>query len=196
LAGKLAGRGSLNAVAPGKLVHIMDDISNRRFLVDTGASFSIFPHHSSSPASGPSLTGPGGQPIKCWGERRLSLLLHGRRFEWTFLLAAVTFPIIGVDFLIHHCLLVDPAANRLVDRDTQQTLPTVAAVSAVASVPDDSADAAAPLPSTRLYPGLAPLRAAGYGPASASPTGPAPSTPARLYPVSPFGRRKTSGGQS
>jgi hypothetical protein len=33
---------------------------------------------------------------------------------WTFLLADVQFTILGVDFLCHHHLLVDPAANRLV----------------------------------------------------------------------------------
>ncbi len=42
LAGKLAYRGFLNAVTPGRLVHVLDQTSNRRFLVDTGASYSIF----------------------------------------------------------------------------------------------------------------------------------------------------------
>ncbi len=39
--GKLVSRGRLNAVAPGPLVHIENQLSKRRFLVDTGASFSI-----------------------------------------------------------------------------------------------------------------------------------------------------------
>ncbi len=34
---------------------------------------------------------------------------HGRRLEWTFLLADVTFAIIGVDFLRSHKLLVRKA---------------------------------------------------------------------------------------
>jgi hypothetical protein len=100
LAGKLGSRGRLNAVVPGSLVHIVDQLSGRRYLVDTGASFSIFPHKSSTPPSGQKLTGPDGQLIPCWGEKRIVLVFHGRRFAWTFLLADVQFPIIGVDFLV------------------------------------------------------------------------------------------------
>jgi hypothetical protein len=117
--GKLDRQGLLNAVVPGSLVHIINQLSNRRFLIDTGASYSIFPHHSSATASGPSLRGAAGRPIPCWGERTRDLSFHGRKFSWTFLLAAVSFPIIGVDFLRHHQLMVDPAANSLVDRQSK-----------------------------------------------------------------------------
>jgi hypothetical protein len=44
--GKLASRGQLNAVAPDPLVHIEDQLTKRRFLVDMGASFSIHPYSS------------------------------------------------------------------------------------------------------------------------------------------------------
>jgi hypothetical protein len=57
-------------------------------------------------------------------------LFHGRRFRWTFLLADVKFPIIGVDFLRHFHLMVDPAANRLVDKQCSQELSTVSAIAA------------------------------------------------------------------
>jgi predicted aspartyl protease len=96
-------------------VHIVDEISGKRFLVDTGASFCILPHHSQSPTSGPRLFGPSGQLIPCWGEQLLHVRFQGRDFSWPFLLAAVEFPILGVDFLKHHGLLVDPAKCRLVD---------------------------------------------------------------------------------
>ena len=66
--GKLARPAWLNAVAAGLLVHIEDQLTGRRFLVDTRASFSILPHQSSLPASGPKLEGPAGLPITCWGE--------------------------------------------------------------------------------------------------------------------------------
>jgi hypothetical protein len=39
LGGKLAHWGFLNAVTSGRLVHVLDQISNSRFLVDTGASY-------------------------------------------------------------------------------------------------------------------------------------------------------------
>ncbi len=45
---KLAHQGFLNAVSPGHLVHVSDQISNRRFHVNTGVSYYIVPHHSSS----------------------------------------------------------------------------------------------------------------------------------------------------
>jgi hypothetical protein len=130
--GKLKLRGCLNAVTPGPLVHIVDQLSNMRFLIDTGASYSVFPHQSSATASGPRLIGPTGRPIPCWGERRLRLSFHGQIFSWTFLLAAVQFPIIGVDFLRHFRLLVDLAANQLVASSPslgRKSFPTVATVS-------------------------------------------------------------------
>ena len=93
-------------------------MSNRRFLVDTGAAYSILPHQSSGHPTGPSLAGPDGHPLACWGDKPVHLLLDGYRFQWTFLLAAVQCPIIGVDFLRAHHLLVDPFNNRLLDMST------------------------------------------------------------------------------
>ncbi len=52
--GKLDRQGRLNAVIPG-----VDQLSNRRFLIDTGTSYSIFPQHSSATPSGPSLRSAG-----------------------------------------------------------------------------------------------------------------------------------------
>jgi hypothetical protein len=111
LVGKLGGRGRVAAVAPGKLLYLRDQHSGVLYLVDSGAAFSIIPHSSSAPASGPPLTGPAGQPISCWGEKVLSLNFGGHRFQYSFLLAAVAFPIIGIDFLAQHALTVNPAAG-------------------------------------------------------------------------------------
>ena len=98
------------------LVHVECQLTARRYLVDTGASFSLVPHKSADPPAGqPRLTGPNGQPIKCWGEERRRLRIGGRQFEWEFLLADVTFPILGVDFLRAHRLAVDVARNKLID---------------------------------------------------------------------------------
>ena len=54
LAGKLGVRGLVNAIAPGQLVYITDQLSQRRFLVDTGAAYSILPHHSPTDRPSPS----------------------------------------------------------------------------------------------------------------------------------------------
>jgi hypothetical protein len=80
LVGKLGGLGRLNAVATGQLIHVLDQISNRRFLMDTGASYSILPHHSSLPPSGPKLFGPAGQPIPCWGDCLVQLKFQDQEF--------------------------------------------------------------------------------------------------------------------
>jgi hypothetical protein len=122
VAGKLDVPGRLNAVAAGSLVYVTDQASSRRFLIDTGASFSILPHQSLAVPSGPNLSGPDGQPIACWGDMTLHLVFSGQQFKWTFLLADVKFPIIGVDFLRAHMLIVDPAAGRLVATATGAVL--------------------------------------------------------------------------
>ena len=80
LAGKLGVRGLVNAFAPGQLVYVTDQLSKRRFLVDTGAAFSILPHRSSTQPSGPALIGPNGLPIACWGDKPVQLVLDGCRF--------------------------------------------------------------------------------------------------------------------
>ncbi len=102
----------------GQLLHIEDDISRRRFLIDTGATYSVFPYCSAEAPSGPLLSGPGGRPIACWGEKTFSNSFSGQPFRWTFLLADVRFPIVGADFLKHFHLVVDLAAWCVIDTTT------------------------------------------------------------------------------
>jgi hypothetical protein len=96
-------------------------------LCDTGTSYSVFPFRSSEPPSGPSLTGPNGQRILCWGEKELTLSFHGAAYTWIFLLADVSFPILGIDFLRHFHLVVDAAGGQLVDTRTMRVFPAVSA---------------------------------------------------------------------
>ena len=56
------------------------------------------------------------------GRQAVHLVLDGCRFKWTFLLAAVQCPIISVNFLWAHHLLVDPFNNRLLDLSTLRFL--------------------------------------------------------------------------
>jgi hypothetical protein len=71
------------------------------------------PWQSSSLPSGPNLSGVDGRRIPCWGERPFTVTIGGLPHQWRFLLAAVSFPILGVDFLRHHSLAVDVANLRL-----------------------------------------------------------------------------------
>jgi hypothetical protein len=109
LDGKLGRRrGQLNAL--GGLIFLQDSISKKQFLVDTGAAASVFPHRSSAATSGPLLSGADGKPISAWGKvtKKLHFGLH--TFIVSFILAAVSKPILGIDFLSAHRLLVDPYA--------------------------------------------------------------------------------------
>jgi hypothetical protein len=65
--GRLETQGQLNAVAPGVLVHGVDQLTGWRFLVDTGTAFNIIPHSSSLPDHGPEIVVLTGLPIKCCG---------------------------------------------------------------------------------------------------------------------------------
>ena len=121
----------------GSLIYLRDKLTNRDFLVDTGASRSVFPHQSSAPPSGPRLLMADGRPAAAWGSRILPLQFGTRRFEYAFLLAAVDRPILGADFLADFDLLVDSAARSVLQRPSLEPLaPPVGlpAYSAVASV--------------------------------------------------------------
>jgi predicted aspartyl protease len=120
VAGKRHGRGQLNAVVPGELLRVTDGNTGRRFLVDTGAAFSVLPHDSRHPAAGdrPKLSAVGGQNIECYGEKKAVVNFAGRDFEWTFLLAAVEMPLLGADFLKHYKLVVDLAGGCMVEAGT------------------------------------------------------------------------------
>jgi hypothetical protein len=111
LAGKLGHRGIVSAIHPGHLFFVTDSSSHCRYLVDTGSAFSIMPWWFSSPPAGPGLSGADGRRIPCWGEQPFTVTIGRVPRQWTFLLAAVSFPILGIDVL--HPLVVDVANQRL-----------------------------------------------------------------------------------
>ena len=69
------------------------------------------------------LTAANKTPIRTYGERSLTLDLGLRRsFQWVFTIADVPHAIIGIDFLEHFNLLVDPARRRLIDAVTNLSI--------------------------------------------------------------------------
>ncbi len=58
----------------------------------------------------------------------MAVEFSGRRFDWTFLLAKVNFAILGADFLKHFNLIVDLAANQIVDTVSLQRFAAFATV--------------------------------------------------------------------
>ena len=94
-------------------MYLQDVMSNRDYLVDTGASRSVFPHRSSAAPTGPRLLMADGWPTKAWGSRLIPLQFGSRHFQFQFLLADVDQPILRADFLAEFDLLVD-SKNRQV----------------------------------------------------------------------------------
>ena len=107
-AGKLVYCRKINSLCG--LIFLQDDETKQQFLVDTGAVVSVLPHRSSAPSSGPQLSGADSKTIPSWGSIHRSLTFGLHIFFVTFILAAVSRPILGLDFLAAHSLLVDPVA--------------------------------------------------------------------------------------
>ena len=97
----------------GPLIYLRDKLSGKLFLVDTGAEWTLLPHWSSSPPSGPALQGAAGRHIPSWSFSDRTVVFGKDSFNFRFLLAGVTRPILGNDFLAAHGLLVDPARRRV-----------------------------------------------------------------------------------
>ena len=96
------------------------------FLVDTGAIVSLIPPQVARalrPATRESrvrLKTADGSPLAVYGECVLELASKKlrRTFRWNFVIANVSQPILGSDFLTHHNLLVDCRHKRLIDSET------------------------------------------------------------------------------
>jgi hypothetical protein len=111
--------------------------SNCCYLVDSGSAFYIMLWKSQTAPSVPKLYGTEGSRNPCWGERPFTVTINSVPRRWDFLLAAASFPILGVDFLQQHGLLLDVANLQLLSR----ALPVASVVSA--------ADQTDPAPSFR-----------------------------------------------
>ena len=83
------------------------------FLVDTGASVSLLPHSSRKVPSNRPLKTADGKLLPSWGTKRITLTFGNRNFNWTFVLASVSMPILGIDFLSAHRLMVDTDGRSL-----------------------------------------------------------------------------------
>jgi len=99
----------------GGLIFLHDKVTDVPFLVDTGASVSVLPHRSNSTPTGPVLTGADGKNIASWGHVTRKLCFGVQSFLCSFLLAAVSKPILGMDFLAAHRLLVDPFSGTVLN---------------------------------------------------------------------------------
>ncbi|KAM9343827.1 uncharacterized protein KZ484_016197 [Pholidichthys leucotaenia] len=133
--GKRQSREPLTAAALGEkneLLYVTDGHTRRQFLIDTGAQLSFITPSHADRAMGPRGNGAmaaNGSIIDTFGERNLPLCIHGRNYRWTFIVAAVSFNLLGADFLCAHGLLVDLANRRLVNALSFSSIPCSARVS-------------------------------------------------------------------
>ncbi|GBN95167.1 Retrovirus-related Pol polyprotein from transposon opus [Araneus ventricosus] len=105
---------------------IRDRISNISFLVDTGSDVSLIPANTYQKrnSSQQTLFAANSSTINVYGQKTLSLNFNLRRdFLWTFLIADVSIPILGADFL-HYFELVPDLRNKCL-RDTKTKLQSV-----------------------------------------------------------------------
>lgn len=93
-----------------------------QFLIDSGADVSAMPSILPSSKTKPTsydLYAANGTKINVYGQVLLKLNLGLRReFVWNFVIADVSQPIIGADFLAYYELLPDLAGKCLLDRKT------------------------------------------------------------------------------
>ena len=111
----------------GSSLFVWDKLSGRRFLIDTGAQVSVLPATSldtRSSTCGPTLTAANGSAIRTFGTRTAQLLIGSQQYKWQFILADVSQPILGADFLRDNSLLVDVKGKRLLDATTYNSVST------------------------------------------------------------------------
>ena len=129
MAGKRPGQPQvMTAVAGLKdcLVFVLDKVTKRRFLVDTGAEVSVVPVtgvESRTVKSGPFLLAANGSKIQSFGTKKITLHFNLGIYHWEFVVAQVSKPLLGADFLRANKLLVDMANSQLVDARTFCTSP-------------------------------------------------------------------------
>ena len=116
----------VNNVQPHPGFHIKDQLAGNHLLVDTGAFCSVYPatarDMSITNASTSRLTAANGTPIRTYGERDITIRLAGQDYHWTFILADVSRPLLGADFLAHYHLMVDVARQQLIDTESFASL--------------------------------------------------------------------------
>ena len=115
---------NLSAGSQGSLLYVLDEATQIHFLVDTGSEVSVIPPTSADPKTpnNQALVAAKSTPIHSFGTRQMKIHLGGQKYTWRFLIADVSKPIIGGDFLRTHSLLVDVANQRLIRLDALKTI--------------------------------------------------------------------------
>ena len=104
---------------------LLDEVSGKKFLVDTGAEMSVIPTTREDERTrplGPCLSAANGSSIKTYGTRTLPICFASKIYRWTFIIANVSRPLLGADFLRSNSLLVDLKRKRVIDAETYHSV--------------------------------------------------------------------------
>ena len=122
---------------PCRLFYVTDRLTRTKFLVDTGATVSVLPASTKDrkDLSFLTLQAANKSTISTYGQRSLTIDIGLRRiFRWVFILADVTTPILGADFLHHYGLAVHVRSHSLLDSTTQLAVVGTLPVSSIGSL--------------------------------------------------------------
>ena len=101
---------------------IKDHHSSKDVLLDTGAQVTLWPATAAERLHPEDTTerleAANGTRIPTFGKRQVTFQFGRSRYQWNVILAKVSRPLIGTDFLRHHRLMVDVVNNQLVHMDT------------------------------------------------------------------------------
>ena len=115
-------------IHPEQLMFVKDVNSRTSFLIDPGSQVSILPfdqlkHNPNRLTNGLVLTGVSGKKINTFGIDKLKLKFNEENeFIWSFVLAEVDQPIIGIDFIKHFKLGVVPHLNQLTNHNNNSII--------------------------------------------------------------------------
>ncbi|XP_023244427.1 uncharacterized protein LOC111642322 [Centruroides sculpturatus] len=104
---------------------VYDPTSRRHYLIDSGSDICVLPYNAAMALRAPAsltLYSANNSPIKTYGTKLITVSLNLRRqFTWPFVIANVSKPIIGADFIRHFGLLIDLKNARITDPLTSLT---------------------------------------------------------------------------
>ncbi|XP_072384572.1 uncharacterized protein [Diabrotica undecimpunctata] len=107
---------------------ITDSALQLQFLIDTGADLSVLPRKicTATQLSTVCMYSATGSCIQTYGQKQLTLYLGlAQPVTWTFVVADVTTPILGADFLTYHGISVDMRNKQLVSPSMSSSITCV-----------------------------------------------------------------------
>ena len=114
----------------GELLFVHDSNNGIKWLVDSGALYSIVPPSLAQRAQGQQpnhLQAANGSKIPCYGSVAKKITLGSKSFEFEFIVADVKHHILGADFLAENYLAPNQRDGSLLDLHSFDTIPTVVA---------------------------------------------------------------------